>query len=597
MRWTGWLVGIWMAMAGIATARTWTWVGGCSSNGWYDVCNIGSCGSGILQYTNNWGDTTCGVTPSFPEPGDTVLIPTGATANLNGDAQVGRLVVYEGATLTVSTGTLEISGSLENHGTLEMLYSSSHTILYLNPQARLLNSGTLSLNAYAEITGDSSAFLLNFGTLQKVNYADAEIRNIQIPHPGTLEILEGSLILLHTRLQDTLSISGPGSLALKGVLFSDTSWILGTHASILDTLFSADSSPLSFDLDTLYWDAVPISLAPQASLRNLGTLLLSSDVHPFSGTLENLGTLLLPYYSTHASLYLNPQARLLNSGTLSLNAYAEITGDSSASLLNFCTLQKMNYADAEIRNIQIAQQGTLVVWEGGLRLEAASFQQQAGETRVLGTLQAQQPLAFVHGSLLGTGTVAAPTTFQGDTLSPGNGPQGTGTLTWSGAGLVMDSGAVYRIDLGLTTDSSLVYDRLVVNGTSGDSLVLDHPVWVAVLGYTPSATEDSVPVLSWSSSTVFSGEPDTLILVNAPAGTHAWITVNMSNHTAYLHLVNRPGDVNDDGEVNMLDLEYLAQYLYFHGPAPPVPAFADLNGDTQVNDLDLVALSRKLQAE
>ncbi len=55
-----------------------------------------------------------------------------------------------------------------------------------------------------------------------------------------------------------------------------------------------------------------------------------------------------------------------------------------------------------------------------------------------------------------------------------------------------------------------------------------------------------------------------------------------------------PGDVNGDGSVNPLDIQFLSQYLYFHGPSPNPLSRADLNHDLLVNDLDLVFLSLQI---
>ncbi|MEZ5359077.1 MAG: dockerin type I repeat-containing protein [Candidatus Zixiibacteriota bacterium] len=48
-----------------------------------------------------------------------------------------------------------------------------------------------------------------------------------------------------------------------------------------------------------------------------------------------------------------------------------------------------------------------------------------------------------------------------------------------------------------------------------------------------------------------------------------------------------PGDVNNDGNVNILDADYLLQYLYSGGPAPVCPCQADLNGKPGINILDV----------
>ncbi len=52
------------------------------------------------------------------------------------------------------------------------------------------------------------------------------------------------------------------------------------------------------------------------------------------------------------------------------------------------------------------------------------------------------------------------------------------------------------------------------------------------------------------------------------------------------------GDVNGDGSVNRYDIDFLANYLYYSGPAPEPLMRGDLNADGIVNDLDLVTLTR-----
>ncbi len=66
------------------------------------------------------------------------------------------------------------------------------------------------------------------------------------------------------------------------------------------------------------------------------------------------------------------------------------------------------------------------------------------------------------------------------------------------------------------------------------------------------------------------------------------------------HLFLRPllvGDINQDQQINALDIEALAQYLYYDGPAPDPLEVADVNGDHVVNDQDLVALSRQVYGQ
>lgn len=51
-----------------------------------------------------------------------------------------------------------------------------------------------------------------------------------------------------------------------------------------------------------------------------------------------------------------------------------------------------------------------------------------------------------------------------------------------------------------------------------------------------------------------------------------------------------PGDVNDDGNVNILDITYLTDYKFEGGPAPVVLDAGDVNADCIINVLDIIYL-------
>jgi len=51
-----------------------------------------------------------------------------------------------------------------------------------------------------------------------------------------------------------------------------------------------------------------------------------------------------------------------------------------------------------------------------------------------------------------------------------------------------------------------------------------------------------------------------------------------------------PGDANNDGVVNILDITFLINYLYKLGPAPDCPVEGDTNGDCVINILDVTYL-------
>jgi len=50
------------------------------------------------------------------------------------------------------------------------------------------------------------------------------------------------------------------------------------------------------------------------------------------------------------------------------------------------------------------------------------------------------------------------------------------------------------------------------------------------------------------------------------------------------------GDVDHSGEINVADLTYLVDYLFFSGPAPPCEEESDVDGSGDINVADLIYL-------
>ncbi len=68
------------------------------------------------------------------------------------------------------------------------------------------------------------------------------------------------------------------------------------------------------------------------------------------------------------------------------------------------------------------------------------------------------------------------------------------------------------------------------------------------------------------------------------------ITINQDDATIYIELTNIPGDVNDDGSVDVLDAIGVLQYFDGGNPQPFCFQNADVNDDGVINVLDTIAI-------
>jgi hypothetical protein len=193
---------------------TWTWQGSCNTQGWYDTCTIGRCGSGnnynLLQ--NNWGQVRCSSegSPAFPGANDTVIIPSGYTVRINGDVTVARIEVQEGATLIWQAGDLSV-GELVNLGVLEWANRSGY---YDSFRGRLVNrgvwrkttgewveleyatlvneaGGVLELAAGGVYRYSGSATLQNSGLIKKVSSNSVALQGLTITGSGRVQVAQG----------------------------------------------------------------------------------------------------------------------------------------------------------------------------------------------------------------------------------------------------------------------------------------------------------------------------------------------------------------------------------------------------------------------
>jgi hypothetical protein len=86
--------------------------------------------------------------------------------------------------------------------------------------------------------------------------------------------------------------------------------------------------------------------------------------------------------------------------------------------------------------------------------------------------------------------------------------------------------------------------------------------------------------------TTFSDDPEKCLLFadisNPPSGFVPEINFEPARIGTYI-----PGDVNNDGKRNLLDVSYIINYLYRHGVTPHCLDAADVKGDCNINLLDI----------
>ncbi|MBD3297347.1 MAG: hypothetical protein GF341_01735 [candidate division Zixibacteria bacterium] len=148
--------------------------------------------------------------------------------------------------------------------------------------------------------------------------------------------------------------------------------------------------------------------------------------------------------------------------------------------------------------------------------------------------------------------------------SPGDvvlAPDGIGYVA---AGGWVDSGFVYRYD---------AVSRTVLNGEANP--------WKAaqgVIGVSPRL-EGGVFAYCFSADSVIGLDWDGHIAETYQLGDGPQPGVHISNR--------RPGDLDDDGVIDAVDLNLMIALLFFNGPAGPRPNAADLNHDCFFDAVDL----------
>ncbi len=639
-------LGITVTLLGLCWgSEVWQWQGTCGTD-WYQTCEIGTCNDLQPEIANNWGVTACGETPPFPGANDMALLGSGAVVELNNPLNIAEIVVESGATFTIhasitahrieiqpggtviwTDGNLQVD-TLQNQGLFECRldpYSRAFSGVFVNSGTfrryratsvatdMVLSEGSVFWNrsgALLELQGDgfggadTTAVLYNSGLILKSTGNTAKIFQLRIfqAPAGSLWVSGGILDLQPARWNGLLRL-GPGTEAQvsQSQLCDSVRWVGTGTVRITGSLrTSAHAWILSALTDSgkVVWQDGNIILGSGSLWKNTGNFEAAAALYTenFTGVLENSG-LWVEADGAHFSLGPASEIHNLPGGTLEVHGFSGIGGagiEESRILNEGIFRRKGSQYGTDLNNLTFQQEGLCEVLEGNL--SCTRFFQNNGLTQVNSQLLGS--LIFAGGTLIGSGTLdpnSPGVVFSGDTLSPGIPEAPMATLTVAGS-LILDSGSVLHIQV---SGPDQEHDLVDVAGGWQDSVVLHSPTLVVELtgGYVPSAAGDSVPILTWRWGMNLHGGFGPVTLWNAGETVRAWTTFSPSTFAWYLHLItagDRLGDVNNDGTVDPRDVESLARYLYDHGPRPPVPGYADVNGDGLINDLDLVALAHRI---
>jgi len=509
---------------------TWTWQGSCNTQGWYDTCTIGRCGSGnnynLLQ--NNWGQVRCSNqgSPAFPGANDTVIIPSGYTVRINGDVTVARIEVQEGATLIWQSGDL-IVGELVNLGVLEWANRSGG---YYDPfRGRLVNrgvwrrttsewvelenatlvneaSGVLELVAGGLYRNAGSAVLENRGLIKKVSSAGVWLQGITLTGSGRVQVEAGVLQLDRSTLSDAVVQVEQGVMNWHGGAAGSVR-IGGPGVVVVnDDLTVADNGTLTIAQGgQLRWTAGDFLLGSNAQVINEGVLEWANRTggwtDPFRGRLVNRGL----WRKTTSEWVELENATLVNEagGVLELVAGSLYRYSGSAVLQNAGLVKKQspnpnNPVSAGIEGVACTNSGEWLVADGTLSMQNSTYTQTDGQLTVYGTLSCNNTLQIAGGMVRGLGTINASVNNTGGIVHPGDETRRGALTIWNGN---YRQGADAELRLTITGLQPNEFDRLVVARASGSGadvgrVFLDGKLKAIFESYVP-AENDAFNILSY----------------------------------------------------------------------------------------------------
>lgn len=491
-----------------ASAQAYTWLAGTS---------------GTMTVAGNWVGGIAGAANSSSNAfANTTSLITGGTAILAGGSQVATGTLTIDSTGMVASGASNVSFlpfALTNNGTFR--HGTSSIVTLTNTTSPIINNGVI------ETTGGGTLKLYtNAGTVSNTT--------------GLISISSGTLDISRTTYTingGTLSI-GPGSTKITEVANTTTTLnnMLITNAGTIsmNKLFAPGARVFSY------------------RVQGTGTFNNSGVVSLTFGTLSGSTTT----GDNTTSMTFSSGQSVVNTGTINVSQlYAQTSSTSTQPVFvsgssSFTNQGWINIATstssidtAQFRwSTALGNSGVMSADgpKSSIQIGSQTFTQ-TGAASVLSLANGGQIVAgsvvINSGTLLGTGTVSAPSTI-GGILAPGD--AGIGTLT-AGGNVTWNAGNAWAFELGTPAVSlasastgSSTQDLIAITGNfakgSGSGFAFD---------FLQSGATGWYKVADWSGSTTFVAGDFTA--TNLPSGNTATFTVDNATSALYVEVVPEPG--------------------------------------------------------
>lgn len=493
-------------------------------------------------------------------------------------------------TIDLAVSPQWFSGEVLNAGTL---VQASGVVQFVD--ATLVNGNTVDFQSSQWVGLSGTNLVRNDGVLRKTTPGTAII-DVPFVNAGTVIVEEGDLLLRDEVTGATGGLRGGdvpqfdaavgARLRLFGGPLSGT--VGGAPAGFVGPGGSIDigatGSTLDFSGTGFQWEVGTIDIPGGATLTNAATgtfRVTGTASRTLIGTLVNDGTLV---DSSGGSTAFR-DASLRNHGVVELGGAVWSESFGTNLFENTGELRKSTGSSAGI-SLPIVNSGTFDVREGILFFQA-SYDQTAGVTQLTGgELRTIDPLTISGGVVRGTGTIQGPVDNVGGSVEPG---LSAGRLVVTTDPYTQGPDGLLVIEIGGPTPET----EFDVLDNPSQTAVLDGTLEIQRLdGYEPNAGAMFVFM-------TYGGHDGEFAEVRLPAGWSADVVYGATELTLEITGVQKVGDIDKDGDVDLTDGARFAACLSGPGNDTPPPGCdpgdfieADTDGDEDVDLADYETVTR-----